>query len=106
MISASHNPYEDNGIKFFSARGEKLPDAWERGVEAALGPAADGSAPRSSARARRIDDAAAATSSSARARSATIFSLEGVSRSSSSAANGAAYHVAPEVFHELGAAVG
>ena len=37
VISASHNPFADNGIKFFSARGEKLPDAWERQVEAALG---------------------------------------------------------------------
>src|SRR4029453_17419050 len=36
VISASHNPYPDNGIKFFSARGEKLPDAWEGGVEATL----------------------------------------------------------------------
>ena len=36
VISASHNPYADNGVKFFSARGEKLPDAWEQAVEAAL----------------------------------------------------------------------
>ena len=36
VISASHNPFDDNGIKFFSARGEKLPDAWEAEVEAAL----------------------------------------------------------------------
>ncbi|MEY8688796.1 MAG: phosphoglucosamine mutase, partial [Leptothrix sp. (in: b-proteobacteria)] len=36
VISASHNPYADNGIKFFSARGEKLPDAWEQEVEAML----------------------------------------------------------------------
>jgi phosphoglucosamine mutase len=37
VISASHNPFADNGIKFFSARGEKLPDGWEAEVEAALG---------------------------------------------------------------------
>jgi phosphoglucosamine mutase len=49
VISASHNPFADNGIKFFSARGEKLPDAWEAEVEAALAPSSSGSARPSSA---------------------------------------------------------
>ena len=71
VISASHNPYGDNGIKFFSARGEKLPDAWEREVEEALAQPPHGSARRSSDARGASTTLAVATSSSARARSAT-----------------------------------
>ena len=72
VISASHNPFPDNGIKFFSARGEKLPDDWERRVEAALDePTALGRLGRPRQGAPRSTTPAAATSSSARAPSAT-----------------------------------
>ena len=71
VISASHNPFGDNGIKFFSARGEKLPDIWEQQVEAALEQAPQWVDSANLGKARRIDDVrAAATSNSARARSA------------------------------------
>ena len=72
VISASHNPFDDNGIKFFSARGEKLPDAWEQQVEAELEqPAAVGRLGAAWARCASSRTRAAATSSSARAPSAT-----------------------------------
>ena len=72
VISASHNPFADNGIKFFSARGEKLPDAWEREVEArARRPSSAGSARPSSAGRAASTTRAGATSSSARAPTAT-----------------------------------
>jgi phosphoglucosamine mutase len=57
VISASHNPFNDNGIKFFSARGEKLSDAWEQAVEAALGEAPQWVGSAALGKARRIDDA-------------------------------------------------
>src|ERR1700712_3849864 len=57
VISASHNPYGDNGIKFFSARGEKLPDAWEHAVEAALDEPAQWVDSAHLGKAKRIDDA-------------------------------------------------
>src|SRR5215470_15731323 len=57
VISASHNPYPDNGIKFFSARGEKLPDAWEREVESALAEEPAWVDAEGLGRARRLDDA-------------------------------------------------
>ncbi|MFS9669849.1 phosphoglucosamine mutase, partial [Klebsiella pneumoniae] len=57
VISASHNPYQDNGIKFFSAKGEKLPDAWEIAVEAALDDAPQWVDSASLGRAKRLEDA-------------------------------------------------
>ncbi|MEO8925430.1 MAG: phosphoglucosamine mutase, partial [Caldimonas sp.] len=57
VISASHNPFEDNGIKFFSARGEKLPDAWEHEVEAALAAELRWVGSVDLGKARRLDDA-------------------------------------------------
>ena len=57
VISASHNPFDDNGIKFFSARGEKLPDAWESDVEAALEQDCRWVGSAELGRARRLDDA-------------------------------------------------
>ena len=78
VISASHNPFADNGIKFFSARGEKLPDDWERAVEAALERAAAvGRLGRRSARRAGSTTRAAATSSSARAPCGSELSLQG-----------------------------
>ncbi len=57
VISASHNPFGDNGIKFFSARGEKLPDVWEEQVEVALAEAPQWADSRGLGKARRLDDA-------------------------------------------------
>src|SRR5690349_19605804 len=104
VISASHNPYPDNGIKFFSARGEKLPDAWERDVEAALEqPPAWVDASRLG-RARRLDDARGRYIEFCKSTFSHELSLKGL-KIVVDAANGAAYHVAPDVFHELGAEV-
>lgn len=104
VISASHNAYADNGIKFFSARGEKLPDDWERQVEAAL---ADGPHWVDSAqlgRAKRIDDARGRYVEFCKSTFGNDLSLKGL-KIVVDAAHGAAYQTAPEVFHELGAEV-
>jgi phosphoglucosamine mutase len=104
VISASHNPFHDNGIKFFSARGEKLPDSWELGVEAALAqePAWVGSSELG--KARRIDDARGRYIEFCKGTFSNELSLKGL-KIVVDAANGAAYHVAPDVLHELGAEV-
>ena len=104
VISASHNPFADNGIKFFSARGEKLPDAWESRVEAMLaqGPAWVDSA--GLGKARRIDDASGRYIEFCKGTFSSELSLKGL-KIVVDAAHGAAYHVAPDVFHELGAEV-
>jgi phosphoglucosamine mutase len=104
VISASHNPFPDNGIKFFSASGEKLPDAWEAAVEAALEepPAWVDSA--ALGRARRLEDAGGRYVEFCKSTFAHSLSLKGM-KLVVDAANGAAYHVAPDVFHELGAEV-
>jgi len=104
VISASHNPFGDNGIKFFSARGSKLPDAWEREVEAALAlePTWVGSAELG--KARRLDDAAGRYIEFCKSTFAHELSLRGL-KIVVDAAHGAAYHIAPKVFHELGAEV-
>ncbi|HET9822028.1 MAG TPA: phosphoglucosamine mutase [Burkholderiaceae bacterium] len=104
VISASHNPYPDNGVKFFSATGEKLPDAWELEVEAALerDPAWVDSA--GLGKARRLDDASGRYVEFCKSTFAGDLSLKGM-KLVVDAAHGAAYHVAPDVFHELGAEV-
>jgi phosphoglucosamine mutase len=104
VISASHNPFDDNGIKFFSARGEKLSDAWELEVESALAtePRWVGSAELG--RARRLDDASGRYIEFCKSSFSNELSLKGLAVVVD-AAHGAAYHVAPEVFHELGAEV-
>ena len=104
VISASHNPFADNGVKFFSARGEKLPDAWEAEVEAELQ-----SAPRwvnsaSLGRARRLEDARGRYVEFCKSTVPHSLSLRGM-KIVVDAAHGAAYHVAPDVFHELGASI-
>ena len=104
VISASHNPHEDNGIKFFSAQGEKLPDAWERDVEAALAQEPAWVASAALGRARRIDDARGRYIEFCKSTFSNDLSLKGL-KIVVDAANGAAYHVAPDVFHELGAEV-
>jgi len=104
VISASHNPYPDNGIKFFSAQGSKLPDAWELAVEAALQepPAWVDSARLG--RTRRLDDAAGRYIEFCKSTFAGDLTLRGL-KIVVDAAHGAAYHIAPKVFHELGAEV-
>jgi len=104
VISASHNPYDDNGIKFFSAEGTKLPDAWEQEVEAALEEAPQWVDSVALGRARRVDDAAGRYIEFCKSTVADNLSLDWL-KVVVDAAHGAAYHVAPEVFHELGAEV-
>ncbi|MEO6362414.1 MAG: phosphoglucosamine mutase [Caldimonas sp.] len=104
VISASHNPFEDNGIKFFSARGAKLPDAWEAQVEAALGAEQRWVGSAELGRARRLDDASGRYIEFCKSTFSGELSLKGL-KIVVDAAHGAAYHVAPDVFHELGAEV-
>ncbi|MBI3367574.1 MAG: phosphoglucosamine mutase [Burkholderiales bacterium] len=104
VISASHNPYQDNGVKFFSARGEKLPDEWEMAVEAALADAPQWVDAATLGKARRVDDASGRYIEFCKSTVGGDFSLRGV-KVVVDAAHGAAYHVAPDVFHELGAEV-
>ena len=104
VISASHNPFGDNGIKFFSASGQKLPDAWELAVEAALLEAPQWADSAGLGKARRIDDASGRYIEFCKSTVRSDLSLKGL-RLVVDAAHGAAYHVAPDVFHELGAEV-
>ena len=104
VISASHNPFADNGVKFFSAHGEKLPDAWELEVEAALRQPPRWAESADLGRARRLDDASGRYIEFCKGTVPNTMSLRGM-RIVVDAAHGAAYHVAPDVFHELGATV-
>jgi phosphoglucosamine mutase len=104
VISASHNPFDDNGIKFFSARGEKLPDAWEQEVESALANEPRWVDSAGLGRARRLDDASGRYIEFCKSTFSNELSLKGLAIVVD-AAHGAAYHVAPDVFHELGAEV-
>lgn len=104
VISASHNAYPDNGIKFFSAKGEKLPDDWEMSVEAALAEAPQWVDSARLGRARRLGDAQGRYVEFCKATVSGEMTLKGL-RLVVDAAHGAAYQVAPKVFHELGAEV-
>ena len=104
VISASHNAYPDNGIKFFSAQGTKLPDAWEQAVEAALDEPPVWADSATLGKARRLDDAAGRYIESCKSTFASDLTLKGL-KIVVDAAHGAAYHIAPKVFHELGAEV-
>ena len=104
VISASHNAFADNGVKFFSARGEKLPDDWETEVEAALTLAPKWSDSAGLGKARRLDDAGGRYIEFCKSTVPHSLSLRGM-KIVVDAAHGAAYHVAPAVFHELGASV-
>lgn len=104
VISASHNPFEDNGIKFFSAQGEKLPDEWELAVEQALTEAPKWADAANLGKARRLDDASGRYVEFCKSTFAAALSLKGL-KIVVDAAHGAAYQVAPAVFHELGAQV-
>ncbi len=104
VISASHNPFPDNGIKFFSAQGTKLPDAWEQAVEAALDQPPQWADSATLGKARRLDDAAGRYIEFCKSTFASDLTLKGL-KIVVDAAHGAAYHIAPKVFHELGAEV-
>ena len=104
VISASHNAFGDNGVKFFSARGEKLPDAWELQVEAMLEVAPQWVESARLGKARRLEDARGRYIEFCKSTFGSELSLKGL-KIVVDAANGAAYHVAPDVFHELGAEV-
>ncbi len=104
VISASHNPFPDNGIKFFSALGAKLPDAWETAVEAALEEAPVWADSANLGKTRRLEDAAGRYIEFCKSTFANDLTLKGM-RIVVDAAHGAAYHIAPKVFHELGAEV-
>lgn len=104
VISASHNPFQDNGIKFFSAKGEKLPDAWEQAVEAALEEEPQWVDSASLGKAKRLEDARGRYIEFCKNSFGSDLTLKGL-KIVVDAAHGAAYHVAPDVFHELGAEV-
>jgi phosphoglucosamine mutase len=104
VISASHNPFADNGIKFFSAQGAKLPDDWELAVEAALEEPPVWADSASLGKTRRLDDAAGRYIEFCKSTFDRELSLKGL-KIVIDAAHGAAYQIAPKVFHELGAEV-
>ena len=104
VISASHNPFQDNGIKFFSAQGAKLDDAWELAVEAVLDEAPQWVDSATLGKSRRLDDAAGRYIEFCKSTFPSDLTLKGM-RLVVDAAHGAAYHIAPKVFHELGAEV-
>jgi phosphoglucosamine mutase len=104
VISASHNAYADNGIKFFSAHGTKLPDDWEREVEAMLDEPPQWVESADLGKAWRLDDAAGRYIEFCKSSFNNALSLRGL-KIVVDGANGAAYQIAPKVFHELGADV-
>jgi len=104
VISASHNPYDDNGIKFFSGDGAKLPDATETAIERELARPLKCMNSSRLGKARRIEDAAGRYIEFCKTTFPSSLHLRGM-RIVVDCAHGAAYHVAPHVFHELGADV-
>jgi len=104
VISASHNPYYDNGIKFFSADGNKLPDDVESQIEEQLELPLACAASEQLGKARRLDDAAGRYIEFCKSTFPATFDLRGL-KLVVDCAHGAAYDVAPHVFHELGAEV-
>ncbi len=104
VISASHNPYHDNGIKFFAGNGMKLPDEVEAEIEAMLNEPIQCVESEQLGRARRIDDAAGRYIEFCKSSFPNELALSGLSIVVD-AAHGAAYHIAPHVFRELGAEV-
>ena len=104
VISASHNPYADNGIKFFSGDGFKLPDAVESEIERTLEQPIGCNEAAKLGRARRIDDAQGRYVEFCKSTFPNELDLKGL-KLVIDCAHGAAYNVAPHVFHELGADV-
>jgi len=104
VISASHNPFEDNGIKFFSAHGSKLPDETERAIETTLDQEMKTNASDGLGKAKRIEDAVGRYIEFCKSTFPAELDLRGLKIVVDSA-HGAAYHIARHVFHELGADV-
>ncbi len=102
VISASHNPYYDNGIKFFSAKGTKLPDEIEEAIEAMLEQPMDCVESAELGKASRINDAAGRYIEFCKGTFPAHLGLEGY-KIVVDCANGATYHIAPNVLRELGA---
>ncbi len=104
VISASHNPFEDNGIKFFSGNGTKLPDEVELAIEAELDNPMQTNASEGLGKAKRIDDAVGRYIEFCKSTFPPDMNLRGLKIVVDSA-HGATYHIARNVFHELGADV-
>ena len=104
VISASHNPFDDNGIKFFSAEGKKLPDETEDRIEAMLEVPLTTAEAAQLGKATRIDDAAGRYIEFCKSTLPDRLSLHGL-KVVLDCAHGATYHIAPNVFRELGADV-
>ncbi|HIE2346917.1 TPA: phosphoglucosamine mutase [Haemophilus influenzae] len=104
VISASHNPYYDNGIKFFSAKGTKLPDEIEEAIEGMLEQPMDCVESAELGKASRINDAAGRYIEFCKGTFPAHLGLEGY-KIVVDCANGATYHIAPNVLRELGAEV-
>lgn len=104
VISASHNPYYDNGIKFFSVKGTKLPDEIEEAIEAMLEQPMDCVESAELGKASRINDAAGRYIEFCKGTFPAHLGLEGY-KIVVDCANGATYHIAPNVLRELGAEV-
>jgi phosphoglucosamine mutase len=104
VISASHNPYPDNGIKFFSGDGFKLPDAVESAIEAQMEEPMGCNPSAKLGRARRVDDAGGRYVEFCKSSFPSELDLKGM-KIVVDCAHGAAYNTAPHVFHELGADV-
>ena len=104
VISASHNPYYDNGIKFFSSQGTKLPDDIEEAIEAMLDQPMDCVESADLGKASRISDAAGRYIEFCKSTFPAHLGLDGY-KIVVDCANGATYHIAPNVLRELGAEV-
>ena len=104
VISASHNPYHDNGIKFFSAEGTKLPDSLERAIEEMIDQPMTTKDSAVLGRAGRIKDAAGRYIEFCKSTIPSGMKLRGL-KVVLDCAHGATYHIAPDVFRELGAEV-
>ena len=104
VISASHNPFPDNGIKIFSEAGEKLPDAFETEVELALDQPIKTVLPHELGKAKRVDDAEGRYVEFCKSTFPEKLNLRGL-KIVLDCAHGATYHVAPKIFSELGAEV-
>ncbi|MEZ5599900.1 MAG: phosphoglucosamine mutase [Candidatus Competibacteraceae bacterium] len=104
VVSASHNPYYDNGIKFFSRDGQKLPDAVEERIEELLAQPLETAEPDALGKAERIVDAAGRYIEFCKSTIPAYTSLTGI-KLVVDCAHGATYHIAPSVFEEMGATV-
>jgi len=104
VISASHNPFPDNGIKIFSEAGKKLPDAFEAEVELALSQPITTVLPQMLGKAKRVDDAEGRYVEFCKSTFPEKLNLRGL-KIVLDCAHGATYHVAPKIFSELGAEV-